>query len=151
MNRNWCRWLLIAFLAIVFSVSWSCGRKNQITVNPTAMSWTDLLNTNGPTIMSGSWEQAENAYAMLRKGVYTDAELKLWIALQVEILEKTAGDPSKDELRLSAVQQMCNFPNASRPYLGWLRDSLATNRFAEKRVKEKANEALRLLGGEPSK
>jgi hypothetical protein len=109
------------------------------------MSWSELLETNQPIILSGSWERAENAYAELRKGVYSDAELKLWMALQVAILEKTTADPSKDELRLSAVQQMCNFPNAVRPYIGWLRDSLATNRFAEQRVRDKASEALRLV------
>jgi hypothetical protein len=109
------------------------------------MSWTEMYKANETTIINGSWIQAENSYAKLRDHTYTDEELKLWIGLQFEILQKTTNDPMKIELQISAAQVMYNYPEAARPYADWLRNNVINNENYDKDVREKAKQALSRL------
>ena len=60
----------------------------------------------------------------------------------MEILAKTRHDKLKSSLRKSAMQQMYCFPEASRKYLGWLKDGLATNCFVDADAATKARELV---------
>ena len=125
--------------------------KQKSTIGPTAvgtnsMAWTNLLQVSRPIILTGTWMQAESSFNGLTMASYTDEEIAAWMKLQVEIIEQTAADPYKGALRRGAIQQMYYHPRASRPYAGWLKECLRTNRFADDFVARTARELLARLG-----
>jgi len=106
------------------------------------MNWTNLLQTTRATILTGSWEQAENCWGDLKTDGRRPENLKAWIDLQVEILEKTQTDPLKNELRRGAIQQMYWQREASRPHLQWLKAKIESHAFIEKEVEQQARELV---------
>lgn len=69
-------------------------------------------------------------------------ELNSWLQLQADILEKTEADPNRDYIRIAAMQQMYFYPEASHPYIPWIRHALDSGFFREKKVRERATEML---------
>ena len=111
------------------------------------MNWTNLIDTSRSTILTGRWEYAEESWMNLnlQKSKMTDAELKLWIQLQADILRGTRSDPLKEEIRIMAVQEIGMTPAFGIAYRDWLKDGLATNFFTEPKVQQKAREVLQEL------
>jgi len=123
----------------------SCRQNNphdEVTQpKPVTISWTNMLNQYRGTILTGSWEQAENLWAKLNVIKPSNREdLGQWIQFQVEILETTTNDPLKDQLRMGAIQQMYFNPDISRAYLPWLEKGLDTGLFIDPEVQKKADE-----------
>src|SRR5436190_24192130 len=98
--------LLAAVLLLGLLGLAGCERQANSSKSATNMTWTNLLQTSRVTILQGSWEQAENCWANLKKDSRNADHLQQWIQLQVDILEKTESDPLKNELRLGAIQEM---------------------------------------------
>jgi hypothetical protein len=140
-QMNW--WMVV--LASVSVIGLSCERKKtQVATALISMNWTNLINTSRSTIVTGRWEYAEEAWMdlKLQKSKLTDPELKLWIQLQVDILQGTRSDPLKEEIRIMAVQELGMTPKFGIAYRDWLKDGLATNLFTEPKVQQKAREVL---------
>jgi hypothetical protein len=97
--------------------------------------------------MTGRWEYAEKAWADLsmETSKLTEPELKSWIQLQVDILQKTRSDPLKEEIHIMAVQELGRTPKFGIAYRDWLKAGLATNFFTEPKVQQKAREVLQEL------
>jgi len=139
------RWVLVFCSSLLLLVG--CERKRNRSQNPTNTNWTNLLETCRATILKSSWEQAENCWANLKTNSRNPDHLQQWIQLQVDILEKTEADPSKNELRLGAIQEMYWEKEASRQYLVWLQKSIETGVFKDQKVQQKAEELVRDLQG----
>jgi hypothetical protein len=134
--------LVVACAALV-----GCGQQKDsgktTTPETSIMTWTNMLETYRPTILTGGWMQAESFLGKLgTRRTWTDEELKDWIQLQVDVLEKTRNDPLKSALRMSAIQEMYYFPEETRSRLTWLKEGLATNLFLEPAVAKKARELV---------
>jgi hypothetical protein len=110
------------------------------------MTWIERLEASRSTILTGTWDKAEPAWTMLLKAQYDDDEFRLWLKLQVDILEHTRGDMLKSGLRKNAMQTLYDAPSrASVNYLGWLRSGLRTNLFDNPDVAAKARELVSYL------
>ena len=139
---------LAALLALGCAVFPGCERK---PATPSAeqtialLQWTNQLEHYRGQVLTGSWEHAESAWAKLNKNQYTAEEIKRWIQFQTEILEQTKDDALKTPLRHCAMQQLYWHPEASRPYLGWIKGGLATNLFSDSITIQKARETVEEL------
>lgn len=136
----------IVFIVIMCVSIISCKQsdiKNSTMPKPVTITWTNMLNRYRSTILTGSWEQAENGWAELNvKKPATQEDLRQWIQFQVDILETTTNDPLKDQLRIGAIQQMYFYPDISRAYLPWLEKGLKTGLFIDPEVQKKADELV---------
>ena len=136
---------MAALLALGCGVLPGCERKPTTSSAEQAIAllpWTNQLEHYRGQVLTGSWEHAESAWAKLKKAHYTDEEMGRWIHFQTQILEETKNDALKTPLRHSAMQQLYWHPEASRPYLGWLKDGLATNLFSDSITIQKARETV---------
>ncbi|MEI6210850.1 MAG: hypothetical protein WCR06_04420 [bacterium] len=101
-------------------------------------------------VLSGPAEMAEIAWADLD---YTGSpkldkeDLKLWLDFQVEILEKTQRDPTKQGVHLQAVQEISYYPQFNARHMAWLEKAVKANFFSDKRVIQKAKDVLENKGG----
>jgi hypothetical protein len=139
-------WMLI--LSFVLVVGLSCERRTaHVAAAPSAINWTNLIDTSRSLIMTGRWEYAEESWMdlKLQKSKLTEPELKLWIQLQPDILQGTRSDPLKEEIRIMAVQELGMTPKFGIAYRDWLKDGLTTNFFTEPKVQQKAREVLQEL------
>ncbi len=139
---------LVAVLALGFAVLPGCERK---VTTPSAeqaiasLPWTNQFDHYRWEVLTGAWNHAESAWAKLRKERYSEEELNQWIRFQMEILEQTRNDALKISLRHSAMQQLYFNGEAVRPYLGWLKDGLRTNLFADPITTQHAQETVKDL------
>ncbi|HTS17543.1 MAG TPA: hypothetical protein VMP11_08220 [Verrucomicrobiae bacterium] len=141
---NW--WILV--VSFVSVIELGCERKTtQVAAAPISMNWTNLIDSARSTIVTGDWEHAEKSWMdlSLKKSKWTDPELRLWIQLQVDILQGTRSDPLKEEIRTMAVQELGMTPKFGIAHRDWLKDGLATDFFAEPKVQQKAREVLQEL------
>ena len=135
----------LVVLALSFAVVIGCGRKASNSAKELAgpvMAWTNQLDYYHDEILTGAWANAESCWGRLSlKRTWTDDEMARWIRFQTEILEQTRTDPLKGPLRDSAIQQIYYNSEAAQPYLGWLKNGLATNLF-DSVVAQKARETV---------
>jgi len=93
--------------------------------------------------LTGTWNKAGSARAMLLKSQYNGEEFRLWLKLQVDILELTRTDALKSGLRKQAIQTLFDAPlDTTVKYLDWLRSGLQTNLFDDPDVAAKARELV---------
>lgn len=101
-------------------------------------------------VLSGPGEMAEIAWADLD---YTGSpklekeDLKQWLDFQVEILEKTQRDSTKQGVHLQAVQEISYYPQFNARHMAWLEKAVKANFFSDKRVIQKAKDVLENKGG----
>lgn len=139
---------LIVALALGVGFLFGCERKATKAERTVASPpWTDQLERCRGEVLTGSWDHAESAWAKLNKEHYTEEEMRRWIRFQTEILEQTKNDALKISLRHSAMQQLYWNMDATRPYLGWLKDGLRTNLFGDPITVQKAQETVDRLEG----
>lgn len=107
-----------------------------------ALPWTNQLKQYRSEILTGAWDRAGICWAKLDdKTNWADEELKQWIQFQTEVVQYC----ETPELRRSAIQELYWHPDAARPYLGWLKDGLATNLFSDSFIAQKARETIMRL------
>jgi hypothetical protein len=137
---------LMMFSIVCVFIAAGCNSK-QSSSPPVVFNWTNALNSSTPTIMTDSWDKAEASWMHLELSAtnLNTNEINLWLQLQVEIFDKTKGDPLKDQVRIMAVQEIGHFPQEGRLYLPWLKDGLSTNLFKEPEVKQKAEDVIQKL------
>src|SRR5262249_53504820 len=134
--------IAVAVVAAVLLAIVGCSRGKESAGKPSNASWSSALQSGTPTILTGRWENAENVWSTLSQRPKDESERKQWIQLQVRILQETVADPLKDEIRVSAIQEMYWNTEASREYLTWLKSGLESGFFKEARVRKKAEEIV---------
>jgi hypothetical protein len=131
--------ILRTSLVCIVIILASCADEGAVPERQVA--WTNLLASSRSGILTGSWYQAESEWSKLKKPNWSNEELRLWMELQVEILDKTKNDPLKESLRLVAIQEMYFYPQAARLHLEWLKKGLQDGMFKMK-VRRKAQETV---------
>lgn len=141
--------LFAVLIGLALAAGLGCERKPRTSAADQAIAglrWTNQLEHYRSEILTGSWTRAGNCWAKLSNNTnWTEEELGQWMHFQTEVIQfcKTP------ELRRSAMQQLSFFPDAARPYLGWLKEGLATNLFSDPFIAEKARETVTRLENAP--
>jgi hypothetical protein len=119
-----------------------CGCKQKQS-NGAAMSkaqWLVLCKASRATIINGSQVAAVKAWLNLKKDDYTQTEKAEWIQLQIDILEQTENDIQKQDLRLSAIQELYWEYRDLLPHYAWLTNALKNGLFVDAAVQKQAKE-----------
>src|SRR5882724_11329923 len=75
-----------------------CGRNSTTITTANQITWMDQFKSSTNVILTGRWNDAENAWSSLQKADMNPEQLTQWIQLQVEILKNANADTLKQEI-----------------------------------------------------
>ena len=146
VSMMWAAYSTFTVSVLLLVVCPGCAKHEEPEPPKIKLTWKEQLEASRSTILTGTWDQAESADSLLFKKHFTDEEARLYVQLQVDILQQTEGDALKRGIRRNAIQWLYDTPpHKTIIYLEWLKSGLRTNLFVDSDVIMKAREMVSRL------